>query len=162
MLGKLFLTAILATVPAFAQRGSGGGEPASAGTPIQQAQPVSKAVMLADRLKLNKEQRDKAQAILVEANKEITQLRSQITRDRAQIANLIISSGSQEEINKLMETYSAAAAQVTGIEVKAFTRICALLTPDQMSKAGSAFDLLAAVLDPPGTAARGGGGRGRQ
>jgi hypothetical protein len=165
MLGRLFLAAILATTLAFAQRGGGGGgeDPGAMGVAIPRPQPLSKAELFANRLKLNKDQKEKAQVILNDALKEMTQLRAQIDRNRAQIADLIISGGSQDDLNKLMDTYAAAAAQVTGIEVKAFAKVCALLKPNQQSKAASAFDLLAAVLDPPGGTGGGGSGgrRGR-
>ncbi len=157
MLGKLFLTAILAATPAFAQQG-GGGDPGSMGTVPSRSQPVPKSVLFAERLKLNKDQKAKAQAILVEADKEISPVRAQIDRDRAQLANLLVNGGSQEDVNKLMEAYTTAEAQITSIEVKAFTEICAQLKPEQMSKAGPAFDLLAAVFEPPHGAGTGGSG----
>jgi hypothetical protein len=158
MFGKLLLTAILTTTPAFAQRGGGGGgdEMGATGMSMPRPQPVSKAVMFADRLKLDKDQKEKAQVILNDALKEINQLRPQLLKTRAQIAEFILRNASQDEINKLVESYSASAAQVTGIEVKAFGKICELLKPDQQSRAASAFDLLAAVLDPPGSTGRGG------
>ncbi len=165
MLEKLFLAAILATTPAFAQRGGGGGgeDSGAMGTSAVRVQPLSKAQMFAERLKLNKEQREKAQVILTDAAKEMAQLEAQIDRDRTKIAEVIIGGGSQDDLNKVMDAYAAAAAQVTGIEVKAFTKVCELLKPNQRSKAGSAFDLMAAALDPPGSAGRGGSGgrRGR-
>jgi hypothetical protein len=169
MIGKLLLTAILTATPAFAQRGGGGGgggdEMGATGMPMPRPQPVSKAAMFADRLKLDKDQKEKAQVILTDALKEINQVQPQLAKMRAQIAELILRNVSQDEVNKLVESYSANAAQVTGIEAKAFGKICALLKPDQQSKAASAFDLLAAALDPPGSAGRGGfsgAGRGRQ
>jgi len=164
MLCKLFLTVILATTPALAQRGSGGGggqDTGSMGGSMPQ-QPVPKAVLFAQSLKLNKDQKEKAQAILVSADKEIFPLRTQMDRDRVQIANLLISSGSQEDINKITNDFTTTAAQITGLESKAFAEICALLKPDQMSKAGSAFDLLASMLDPPRSAGRGGYAAGRR
>ncbi len=161
MWGKLFLTAILATTPAFAQRGSGGGQSGALDTSAQRAQPIPKSVQLAERLKLNKDQKEKAQAILVDANKEMAQVRTRLNQQRVQIANSVLGNGSQDDFNKLMEDYAAAEAQMTSIEVQAFAKICALLKPDQMTKAGSAFDLLAAVLDPPGSATSGGGRRGK-
>lgn len=163
MFGKLLLTAVLATAPAFAQRG--GDDAGAAGMSIPRPQPVSKVVVFANRLSLDKSQREKTEVILIDAVKEIAQLRTQTERARAQIADLIIKNANQDDINRLVEAYSAAAAEVTGIEAKAFAKVCALLKPNQKSKAASAFDLLAAVLDPPGSIGRGGvsgGNRGRR
>ncbi len=162
MFGKILLGAMLATAPAFAQRGGGGGGDAgAAGMPISRPQTVSKAVQFANRLNLDNSQREKTQVILNDAAKEIAQLRTQTEQARAQIADLIIRNGSQDNIKKLVESYSAAAAQVTVLEMKAFANICALLKPGQKAKAASAFDLLAAALDPAGSAGRGGFGANR-
>jgi hypothetical protein len=165
MLGRLLLIGMFATTLAFGQRGSGGGgaDTGAMDNSIMRIQPQSKAEMFADRLKLNKEQREKTQVILNDALKEIAQLRAQIDRNRVQIAESIINDRSQDDLNKLMDTYTTAVAQVTGIEVKAFAKVSALLRPNQLSRAASAFDLLAAALDPPGGAGRGGSGgrRGR-
>jgi len=51
---------------------------------------------------------------------------------------------------------------MTGLEVKAFQKIYALLKPNQTARAPEAFDLMAGILDPA-TVGRGmgGGGRGR-
>ena len=164
MFGKLLLTVILAAAPAFAQRGGGGGgdDPGATGMSIPRLQPVSKAVMFADRLKLDKEQKQQTEAILNEGLKEIAQLRIQMGQTRAQIVNSILNNASQDDVNKLMEAYSAAAAQVTAIEVKAFAKVCALLKPNQQSRAPAAFTLLADTLDPPGSAGRGGFSGGRR
>jgi len=164
MFRKLLWIAVLAASPAFAQRGGGGGGGATGiaemSTPRQQT--VSKAVMFANRLDLNNDQREQAQVILTEALKEINQLQPQMAQARSKVVELIVGGGSRDDMEKLMESYSAAAAQVTGIESKAFASICELLKPNQKSKAAPAFDLLAAALDPPGNAGRGGTGRGKK
>jgi Spy/CpxP family protein refolding chaperone len=162
MIGKLMLTVILAATPALAQQGGGGGQDLGdmdSGM-LRPQQPVSKAVLFANRLNLDKSQKEQTQAILVDSLKEIAELRSQIEKVRAQIAILILSNGNQDEIRRQMETSSATATQVTNIEVKAFTKICALLKPGQKSKAASTFDLLAAMLDPPSSSGWGAAGRG--
>ena len=166
MIGRLLLIAILVAAPAFAQRGGGGGgggeDPAAMSPSVPRSQTQSKAVMFADRLKLDKEQKAQTEPILNEALKEIGQLRNQMGQTRAQIVNSILNNASQDDVNKLVEAYSTAAAQVTAIEVKAFAKICALLKPNQQSRAPSAFTLLADTLDPPGSTGRGGFGGGRR
>jgi hypothetical protein len=56
------------------------------------------------------------------------------------------------------------AAQVTGIETKAFAKVCATLKPNQQGKAASAFELMAGMFNAPagGRGGRRGGGRGER
>jgi hypothetical protein len=129
---------------------------------VARAQPMTRAMMFATRLKLNSDQKKKTQPVIDDADKQITPLRAQMDLDRVQITELMVNNGSQDDIKKLMEAYSAAAAQVTDIEVNAFAQICALLKPDQLTKAASAFDLLAVALDPPGSDGKAGSGGGRR
>lgn len=124
---------------------------------MQRPQPLSKGAMFANRLDLDRTQRETVQEIMNEAFKEIAPLRTQTEQTRAQIASSIITNGRQEDIDKLMAEYSAAAARITDIQAKAFGKVCALLKPNQKSKASSAFDLWAGTLDPAGGIARGGG-----
>lgn len=161
---RLLLAVILTAAPALAQRGGGGGvDPGAMGMSAPRPQSAaSKALMFADRLKLDKEQKAQTEVILNEALKEIAQLRNQMGQTRAQIINAMLRSDNQEEVKKLMEVYSAAAAQVTAIETKAFAKVCALLKPNQQSRAPSAFGLLADTLDPPGSAGMGAPGGGRR
>ena len=51
--------------------------------------------------------------------------------------------------------------QMTGVEVKTFQRIVAILKPNQVAKAPEAFDLMAEIFVPQGGGGGGGRGRGR-
>jgi hypothetical protein len=141
----VFLTIVLIASAAFAQRGGGGGggdEVGGAGMSMPRPQPVSKAQMFADRLKLDKGQKEQVQVILNDAVKEINQLWPLLAKTWAQFAEAILRNVSQDEITKLVGSYSANAAQLTAIEAKTFAKICPMLRPNQQSKAASAFSLL--------------------
>ena len=171
---RLLLTAMMATALAFAQggggmgddmggsggtggRGGGGTGDDTGGMPRMQRQ--TPFDIFADRLKLNKDQKVEAQTVLTDAMKESAPLRQQLAQGRAAIANAILGGKSEDEQKKLMDAYTVLVAQVTGIETKAFAKVCATLKPNQQGKAGAAFEVMAGVFNAP--AGRGGGRRGR-
>ena len=175
MFTRLLLTAMMATTLAFAQggggmggddtggmggtggRGGGGmGDDTGAMPRMQRQTPFD---IFADRLKLNKDQKAEAQTVLTDAMKESAPLRQQLSQGRAAIANAILSGKSADDQKKIMDAYTALAAQVTGIEAKAFAKVCATLKPNQQGKAGPAFEVMAGIFNAP--AGGGGGRRGR-
>jgi len=171
---RLLLTAMMATALAFAQggggmgddmggtggtggRGGGGtGDDTGAMPRMQRQTPFD---IFADRLKLTKDQKADAQTVLVDAMKESAPLRQQMAQSRAAIANAILGGKTADDQKKAMDAYTALVAQVTGIETKAFAKVCATLKPNQQGKAGAAFEVMAGVFNAP--AGRGGGRRGR-
>ena len=174
MFGRLLLTAVLATTLASAQRGGGGGGGGGddtggtgggggmggMGGGIPRVQRQSKAEMLADRLKLNKDQKEEVQTLFNATLKEAAPLREQILKGREVITGAILAGRSQDDLKKLFDTYAIVSAQMIGIETKAFTKLCATLKPNQQSKAASAFELMAGMFDPPPVGGgRMGGGR---
>jgi hypothetical protein len=76
----------------------------------------------------------------------------------------MISGASADDLKKINDTYATLAAQVTGIETKAFAKVCATLKPNQQGKAASAFELMAGLFNAPagGGGGRRGGGRGER
>ena len=170
MLARLVLTAILATTLASAQRGGGGGGGMGGeggggrdmggeggmggGAPRMQRQ--SKADMIADKLKLNKDQKEQMQTIFQAAMEEAKPVAEQITKGREVIAGALIGGKSDDEIKKMLDQYAGLAAQMTAVETKAFGKIYALLKPNQQSKAPAAFELMAGMFG-----GQMGGGRGR-
>ena len=172
MFARLVVTATLATVLASAQGGRGGGmgggmdggmgnerggigEGGMSGMPRPQRQ--SKLDQIADKLKLNKDQKDEVQTIFQAAMEQAKPVNDQISKGREVIAGAIISGKSDDEIRKMMEQYAALAAQITAIESQAFTKVYALLKPNQQAKASAAFELMAGMFSQR----QGGGGRGR-
>ena len=173
MFGRLLLTAILAAGFAAAQdeppmggggggRGGGGGGRGGGdmGASLGGAMPrkATKGEQLADKLKLNKEQKDDAVAILSAANEKAAPIREQLNKGRAYIANAITSKSSEDDLKKLMGDYTQVAAMMTNIEAEAFGKIYAILKPNQQSKAPQAFELMAGMF---AGGAPGGQGRGR-
>jgi len=164
MFVRLLLTAMLATTLAIAQRGGGmGGDDTGGmgggmgndvgGMPRMQRQ--TPFDIFAERLRLNKDQKTEAQTVVTDAVKEYAPLRQQLMQGRAAIANAIIGGASADDLKKITDTYASLVAQVTGIEAKAFSKVYAMLKPNQQGKAASAFELMAGVFNAPA----GGGGR---
>ncbi len=175
MFVRLLLTAMIAATLAFAQGGGGmGGDDTGGmgggrgggmgsgmgddmgGMPRMQRQ--TPFDIFADRLKLNKDQKTEAQTVLDDAMKESAPLRQQLAQSRVEIAKAMLGGASADDLKKTMDAYASVAAQVTGLETKAFAKVCATLKPNQQGKAASAFELMAAVLNTPAGA---GGRRGR-
>jgi hypothetical protein len=165
MFMKLLLAAMIATTVAFAQGGGGmgddmggtGGRGGGAGddTGGVRMQRQSPFDIFADRLKLSKDQKTEAQTVLVDAMKESAPLRQQMAQGRAAIANSMLGSKSVDDQKKAMDAYASMVAQETGIETKAFAKVCAMLKPNQTGKAAAAFEAMAGIFN----ASPGGGGR---
>jgi len=173
MVQKLLLAGMLAAAMAWAQggggmEGMGGGMGGGGGrqrggmqgmeTGGMPRQRLSRTDQIADKLKLNKEQKEQLQPILSAAREKATPLTAELFKHRAEIAGAMINGRPGEEVQKLMADYTASAAQLAGVEAEAFGKIYAILKPNQQKNAGQAFELLAGMFSAP---ARGGQGRGR-
>jgi len=181
MFTKLLLTAIMAATLAFAQGGGGGGGGGmgddtggmgggmgggraggmgddTSGVRIQRQSPFD---TFAERLKLNKDQKTAAQTVLTDALKQSVPLRQQLMESKLGIAKAVLGGANADDLKKTMDAYASVAAQLTGVETKAFAKVCATLKPNQQSKAGAAFELMAVMFSTPagGAGGRGGGGR---
>ena len=177
MFARLMLAAVLAVGIAAAQdegggggggMGGGGGRGGGGGGDMAPsmgpARKQTKMEMLFDKLKLNKEQKEDAAAILQAANEKAAPVRDQLNAGRSRIANDLISKKSDEDIKKLLATYSQVTTMMTQIEAEAFGKIYAILKPNQQSKAPQAFELMAGMfagtIAAPGGRGRGPGGMG--
>jgi len=170
MLARLFLTAILTTTLASAQRGGGGemggegmggGRRGSEGMGMEmpRVQRQSKLDVFADKLKLNKEQKEQVATIFQAAMEEARPANEQIQKGRESIAGAMIGGKGDDDVKKMMEQYAGLAAQMTAIEAKAFGKVYALLKPNQQSKAPAAFETMAGMFgEQPGGRGRGRGG----
>jgi hypothetical protein len=161
MVGRIILAVTLAATLASAQGGRGGGGMGgnNMGTTMPQTtrmQRQSPFEQFCEKLKLNKEQTSDAQNILAAAAQQAGPVREQLDKNRADIAGAMIEGKSQDEIKKLVDAHSGLQAQLDGIEADAFGKLFATLKPNQQSKAGQAFEFMAAMFDRPGG---GGGGR---
>jgi Spy/CpxP family protein refolding chaperone len=178
MLVRLLLTAVLAAGFAAAQIGGdeggmgggggrgggrGGGSGGEMGGGMPQARRLSKTEMLFDKLKLNKEQKEEAATIISAAMEKAAPTRDLLNKGRMIIANTITGKGSEDEIKKLFGEYVSVSADMTRIEAEAFSKLYALLKPNQQSKAPQAFELMAGMFAGGGMPGGGQGrGRGRQ
>jgi Spy/CpxP family protein refolding chaperone len=179
MLARMVLTAALATTMlAFAQRGGGGmgggmggeGGAGESGAGVgggggmgssgmgggMRVQRQSKLDAIAEKLKLNKEQKDQVQTIFLAALEESRPIGEQIMKGRETIAAAMITGKSEDDIRKMLDQFAGLAAQMTGIETKAFAKVYAVLKPNQQPKAPAAFEIMAGIFG-----AQTGGGRAR-
>jgi hypothetical protein len=125
---------------------------------MQRQRVQSKPVQLAEKLKLNSEQKEEVQKILVDAVQKAMPLRQQMDKQRAAIATAMIQGKAGDEMEKLLADYSTSAGQMTALETDAFGKIYGVLKPNQQSKASQTFELMASIVRGP---SRGGQGRGR-
>ena len=165
MFGRLLLAAVLTAALAPAQRGGGGGGrgggmDSDEMSQMRPAQRQTRFDLFADKLKLNKDQKENALTALGEAFAESAPVRQQMEKSRVAIAVALIDGKSGDELKKLMDDYTAAVAQMTGIEAKVFAKLYAALKPNQQSKAAQAFELMAEALDITAGGRGAGGGRG--
>jgi Spy/CpxP family protein refolding chaperone len=141
MIFRLFLAAMLAAGLASAQgkKGGGGGNSAEMGS-MSRPQRVSRFDTIADKLKLNKEQKEQAATIFDAAQEAATPLNEQIVSQRNQITGAIIQGqNSGADFDKLMSAYTAVLAQRASVEATAYGKLYAILKPNQQSKAAQVF-----------------------
>ncbi len=179
MLQKLLLAGMLAAAMTFAQSGMGGmgeggmgggggrgrasdmGSMENMGGGAPRARRLSKAEQIADKLKLNKEQREQLDSILSAGREKAAPIRDQMDKQRAQIAGALIGGKSGEEVDQMWAGYSATVAQMAAIETEAYGKIWAMLKPNQQSKGPQAFEMMAGIFSAPSRGASRGRGEGR-
>lgn len=170
MFAKVFLTGIAMAALAVAQgqgqggmgggggggRGGGMSDPSTSGGGVRASyHKETKADQVANRLKLTGDQKTALNTIFESTFKDATPITQQLLKSRQDLANALLNGKSDAEIAPLSQALSDAEFQMTGVEVKAFQRIVALLKPNQMAKAPEAFDLMEGIFLPQG---RGSGG----
>jgi Spy/CpxP family protein refolding chaperone len=172
MFARLLLASAFAAGLTFAQGGMGGGmgggggrngggdigAESGMGGGMPRPQRQSKAEIVADKLHLNKDQKEKFTAIVSEAQEEMRPITEQIGQGRNVITTAIIQGKSGDELNKLMGQFTDLMAQRGGVEAKAYAKLYAVLDPKQQAKAGAVF---AAEMDGMFDARGGRGGRQR-
>ena len=163
MFGRLLLTALLAATMASAQRSGGGGGRNSGmgegtGSSMMQRR-QSKLELFAEKLKLSREQREETNSALAAAMEESAPARADMDKARVAYATALLDGKSADEVKKISDDYTSAAARMAAIEAKTFSKVYASLKPNQQSKAGQSFELLAEAFEQ---AAAGGGREGRE
>jgi Spy/CpxP family protein refolding chaperone len=135
--------------------GSGGsGDAGAMGGGMARVQRQSRADMIADKLHLNKDQKEQASKIFAAAQEEAAPLNEQVRNGRSAITTAILQGTSGDDLNKLMTQFTDLMAQKTAVEAKAYGKLYAILDPKQQAKAAPVFaEQMDGMFD--------GGGRGR-
>jgi Spy/CpxP family protein refolding chaperone len=175
MFARLLLTSVFAVGLTFAQGGrgggggmgggdemggsrGGGGDMGGMGGGMPRPQRQTKAEIVADKLHLNKDQKEKFAAIVSAAQEEMRPIAEQIGQGRNVITTAIIQGRSADDINKLMGQFADIMAQRGSVEAKAYAKLYAALDPKQQARAGAVF---AAEMDGMFDGRSGRGGRQR-
>jgi Spy/CpxP family protein refolding chaperone len=173
MLSKILAIAVLFSAMATAQRGGGGGAPSSVptgpgatgGDGWGSARPrwQSPFDQFATKLKLDKEQRAAVETIVDAAQKAMVPAEQKLVDARKDLALAMLDSKSGPgDVAKFTAAYTSLSAQAKAVESAAFGKICALLKPNQLSKAVPAFAVMAALVEPVTLGAPPAGGFGGQ
>ncbi len=161
MVGRFVLAGILAAGLLCAQKGGkggGGGSNMGGGMGMPRPQQQSKMDILADKLKLSKEQKDQVLNIMNAAAETAGPISSQINQGRGLIVQAMVQGqDNTDDFKKLMAAYTNALAQMDNIEATAYAKIYALLKPNQQKAASQVFDEIMA-----GIFMRSGGGGGNR
>lgn len=169
MIAKALLTGFALAALAMAQGGGGGGGRGQSNTSGEGGgmpgmsmpkQKETKAEMMVNRLKLNKEQQQEVQDIMLAVSKEAAPVVATLLLTRNQVATAMVTGKTAAEIEPLQKQMVDAQWQMTGVEVRAFQKVVEVLKPNQLSKAPEAFDVMAGIFLPTGGGRGGGGGRG--
>jgi Spy/CpxP family protein refolding chaperone len=181
MFRRLMWAGILAAGLAYGQRGMGGGmgedesggmgggmgggrnnrngNMSEMGSSMPRPQRQSREEQIADKLKLNKEQKEQLANILSAAREKAGPIRDALLKQRVAVAQALGSNQSEETMKKVLADYSAAAAQMDKLEAEAFGKIYAMLKPNQQSKAEQGFELMAGLFESAGRGQGRGEGR---
>ena len=160
MVGRVVLAALLTAGLVAAQRGGGGGgmgggRGGDMGMGMQRQQ-QTKADLIAEKLKLNKEQKDQVGDILRAAAESAGQLGQAIVNGRQLITQAMVNGkDSGDDYDKLLAAFTDVLAKMDGVEATAYGKIYALLKPNQQKNAEQVFDEVMA-----GMFMRSGGGGG--
>jgi hypothetical protein len=163
MLSRILAIALLSAAMAAAQRA--GGMPTGAGATdaggwgSAHAQFLSPFDQFAVKLKLDQEQKAAVQPIVDAAEKDMGTAQQKLLQARKDLVLAMLDpKASPEDIAKLTAGYTALSAQAKAIEAAAFGKICALLKPNQLSKAVPTFAIMAQLVEqgPLGAPAAGG------
>lgn len=152
------LALAVSLAPAQGKKGGGGGGANAPDMSMMRPQRQNKLDIIADKLKLNKEQKDEAAKIFDAAQQEAAPLRDQFDQGRRAITGAIIG-GKTDDTAKMMEQYSDLLTQQSVIEAKAYAKLYALLDAKQQPKGPQVFATeMAGMFN--GRSWRGGGGMG--
>ncbi|HWC97112.1 MAG TPA: Spy/CpxP family protein refolding chaperone [Candidatus Sulfopaludibacter sp.] len=164
----MLLAASLVAGMGFAQGKKGGGSKGGgADMNMTGGRRQTRLDMIAEKLKLSKEQRDEVTKIFDNAQENTTPLNDQIRNGRGKITEMLISGkNSGEQWDGLMKAFTSVMAKREEIETEAFQKVVASLEEKQKKNAPVVFDeLMAGMFEGgnwrrPPAGAGGGGMRG--
>jgi hypothetical protein len=125
----------------------GGRDAGGSGAPPMTGKDPTPYEQFADKLKLDSKQEKDVQQIFTAAAAEAAPVAQEMIQLRQKLLALG-STGKPEERAPMINAHTAAAAKMTGIEVRAFQKVLELLKPDQKSKAPAAFVVMAGLFNP--------------
>jgi Spy/CpxP family protein refolding chaperone len=166
MFARLLLASALAVGLASAQGGQkgggmGGGDMGGMGGDTtggmsggMRAPRQTRADIVADKLHLNKDQKEQASKIFAAAQEEAAPLNEQVRNGRSAITTAILQGTSGDDLNKMLAQFTDLMAQKGAVEAKAYGKLYAILDAKQQAKAAPVFaEQMDGMFD--------GGGRGR-
>jgi hypothetical protein len=166
MFARLLLASALAVGLASAQGGQkgggmGGGDMGGMGGDTtggmsggMRAPRQTRADIVADKLHLNKDQKEQASKIFAAAQEEAAPLNEQVRNGRSAITTAILQGTSGDDLNKMLAQFTDLMAQKAAVEAKAYGKLYAILDAKQQAKAAPVFaEQMDGMFD--------GGGRGR-
>lgn len=119
-----------------------GGFGGPGGRPYQ----ANRLEQFTDLLKLNKEQKNALKEIFNAAQKEAAPLREDIQKSRAAIAAAYFEKKDQQTIDQMLAQHGTLMAQMANVEMQAFAKLVAQLTPDQQKRAGRVFQQMSGIF----------------
>jgi hypothetical protein len=130
------------------------------GAPRLNLEQSSPAEQLIDKLKLDsKTQAPEVRLLLMDASREAAPVGQKLLELRQRLVNLALQN-KPDELAPVVEAYAAAAKDMAAIEARAFTKIYAVLKPNQQPNAAPAFAIMAGMFQAPPP--RAGAGRSTQ
>ncbi len=139
---------------------SGMGKDDSGAPKLSLQEPLPGEKMI-DRLKLDdKTQAPEVRLLLMDASRDAMPVAQKLLDIRLRLGNLALQN-KVDEMPAATDAYAAAATEMAAIEARAFTKIYAMLKPNQQPNASPAFAIMAGIFQvSPGRGAggqRGGG-----
>ena len=145
-LSRIAIIALMVSAVALGQGGRGGGgrsRGGDMGAPMRMGANVKAPIdVIADQLKLNKDQKKDVKNILDEAQKEANPLRDQIAKSRVTIGEAIAAGKTGDDLNQLTSAEGALEAQMAMLEMNAFAKVYQSLDSEQKNLTRSLFPMM--------------------
>ena len=114
--------------------GGGGGRGGGGGGMAMGMGQQSKLESMTQLLTLDKDQKKQTKTLMDDTAKEAGPLREQLAKSKAEISAAVAAGKSQDELGKLVESYSLQKAQMVQLEMKAFAGVFKSLAPEQKQR----------------------------